>query len=271
MAATMAVPFSGSEAPTIRNDNFGRPLTHSSIRAETDGYLCEAAKLDLLTATAYSYRGAAKSNSGDQVGAIADCRHAIELDPKNANAYRARAHTRASQGDYTGAIADLDQAIQLDPLCADAYRLRGEIKDRLGDFEGALAAYLQSIRFANDDAAYSRFWVCLIGLRLHRGKPQQDLAAAIADWKDGWPRTVGRFLVGKLTETDFMALAGQADPKIANEQQCEACYYAGMLRHLQSDDAGARYLFQRCMATGVDIFSEFGFARTELGRLDTKP
>ena len=67
-----------------------------------------------------------------------------------------------------------------------------------------------------------------------------------------------------------MTLAGQADPKIANEQQCEACYYAGMLRHLQSDDAGARDLFKRCMATGMNTLVEFGFARRELARIDTK-
>jgi regulator of sirC expression with transglutaminase-like and TPR domain len=57
----------------------------------------------------------------------------IQLNPNDAKAYSIRGIARAQLGDQNGAIADFTGAIQLDSNCAEAYRNRGMAYAQLGD------------------------------------------------------------------------------------------------------------------------------------------
>jgi tetratricopeptide (TPR) repeat protein len=81
----------------------------------------------------------AKSNSGDNKGAIADLNIAIRLDPQLDNAYNNRGSAKSKLGENKGAISDYDLAIRLNPQYAGAYANRGLVKALLGDKTGAIA------------------------------------------------------------------------------------------------------------------------------------
>ena len=88
-------------------------------------------------AEAYYLRAYAKSDLGDEQGALADLNQAITLNPQNAIAYYNRAIAKSHLGDQQGAITDYSQVIAIDPQLADAYVNRAGIKHELSDYQGA--------------------------------------------------------------------------------------------------------------------------------------
>jgi tetratricopeptide (TPR) repeat protein/S1-C subfamily serine protease len=95
---------------------------------------------------AYNNRGVAKSELGDNKGAISDYDMAIQINPQYADAYYNRGSSKSTLGDKKGAIADYDMAIRINPQYADAYSNRGSSKSELYDEEGAIADYDIAIR-----------------------------------------------------------------------------------------------------------------------------
>ncbi|MGK7900211.1 MAG: tetratricopeptide repeat-containing serine protease family protein [Hormoscilla sp.] len=124
---------------------------------------------------AYNNRGNARSDLGDNSGAIADYNKAIEIQPDDASAYVNRGVVRSDLGDNEGAIADYNKAIEIKPDYAVAYVNRGNVRSDLGDNNGALADYNKAIEIKPDDAvAY-----------VNRGNVRSDLGdnnGALADF-----------------------------------------------------------------------------------------
>jgi tetratricopeptide (TPR) repeat protein/S1-C subfamily serine protease len=87
----------------------------------------------------YSNRGNAKSNLGDKKGAISDFDRAISIDPKDDAAYSNRGNVKSNLGDEKGAISDYNLAITINPKLGASYANRGTAKARLGDRQGAIA------------------------------------------------------------------------------------------------------------------------------------
>ncbi|MFP3041465.1 tetratricopeptide repeat protein [Treponema primitia] len=116
----------------------------------------QAIKLDPNNAIAYSERGRAFSNKGDQDKAIADFTQAIKIAPNSDAFYTNRGIAYSNKGDYDRAIADYTQALRLDPNNATAYYNRGNAyNDDKGDYDRALTDYTQAIRLdPNDASAY---------------------------------------------------------------------------------------------------------------------
>lgn len=154
----------------------------------------EALKLDLdpertnelNVATAYMYRGYAKSFLEDYEEALADVNSALEIDPQFARAFNFRGYIYDSQDKPEEALAEYEMAIELDPeygtpynnigiyykdqndyetalsyynkaIEADpeqtrAYRNKGEAHYQLGELEEALAAYNQAIEIEPEEA-----------------------------------------------------------------------------------------------------------------------
>ena len=104
-----------------------------------------AVELVPTSAQAHSNLGGVLLKNGDHDGGIAACRRAIELDPRYAPAHGNLGAALAEKGDHEGAIAALRRAIELDPKFAIAHNSLGsELADR-GDHDGAIAAYRRAI------------------------------------------------------------------------------------------------------------------------------
>jgi tetratricopeptide (TPR) repeat protein/S1-C subfamily serine protease len=118
---------------------------------------------------AYNNRGNAKSELGDNQGAIADFNQAIALNPKFSVTYNNRGNARSGLGDNQGAIADFNQAIALNSNLFIAYNNRGLNKVNSGDIESAIIDFSQAIKINPEYAnAYNHRGAAKSMLRNHR-------------------------------------------------------------------------------------------------------
>ncbi len=101
---------------------------------------------------AYFFRGIAKANLDDNLGAEADFTLAIEKNPVSTMAYHHRAITRMLQGNYDDALADFRQAIELRPDISDSYYSRGYTYLMNRQFEDAIEDFTRFI-FHNNRVA----------------------------------------------------------------------------------------------------------------------
>ena len=226
---------------------------------------------------AYYARGRVKSDQGDLPGALADLSAAIELysaavipKPLKAGPYREHGYLRLRLKDIRGALADLSKAIEFDPKNSTAFEIRARAKVLNGEYEGARIDFRKSIDLSTGNNAYARFHLFLLNLRLKYPQSLPNFKATVHGWKDDWEKSVGLFLAGEIDEPAFLSLAANGDPARVREFLCEAFYYAGMLRLLKGDAAGAQTLFEKCLTTEVSNFVEFDFASAELSRLRAK-
>jgi len=115
-------------------------------------YLNNAIKLQPDLAEAYSNRGIAYSNLGQQQRAIEDYNEAIRLKPNDAEAYYNRGNAYRKLGRYQRAIEDYNEAIRLKPDLAEAYYNRGKAYSILGQKQRAIEDFNETIRLKPHDA-----------------------------------------------------------------------------------------------------------------------
>jgi tetratricopeptide (TPR) repeat protein len=101
---------------------------------------------------AYLFRGIAKANLDDNLGAEQDFTIAIEKNPVATMAYHHRAITRMLQGNYDDALADFREAIELRPDLAGPYYSRGYTYLMNRQFEAAIEDFTKYI-FHNNRVA----------------------------------------------------------------------------------------------------------------------
>ncbi len=101
---------------------------------------------------AYFFRGIAKANLDDNLGAEADFTLAIEKNPVSTMAYHHRAITRMLQGNYDDALADFREAITLRPDMSNTYYSRGYAFLMNRQFEAAIRDFTTYI-FHNNRVA----------------------------------------------------------------------------------------------------------------------
>ncbi|WP_027137135.1 tetratricopeptide repeat protein [Gaetbulibacter saemankumensis] len=94
---------------------------------------------------AYFYRGLAKNNSGDYLGAIVDYSKIILIDP-DADTYYNRANSRYSIKDFEGALEDYKKAYETDPNFVAALYSLGCVKYDLGQYEEAIKDFTKVIK-----------------------------------------------------------------------------------------------------------------------------
>jgi tetratricopeptide (TPR) repeat protein len=268
-------------------------------RSALDDY-AKAIELDPKFASNWNDRGCVRESTGDLDGALADFTKAMELDPRDSHPPFNRARVRQRKGDVEGAIADCGKALEIDPKYAAAYNRRANYRDDSGDPDGAVADWTKAIeadpeyggahmsiarsRFLpglptapvvegirraialEKDQDYERLWLWLARARAGEQdaatKELKDYAAARkpAAADDWYPVLVG-LLGGTTSEDAAFAAAKTSDPKTSGERLCEAAFYAGMLRAIRGDVEQAVALLDRCIATDVRNFTEFGEAR----------
>ena len=255
---------------SVRAKPFYESGTARAGQGDYEGAIADftkAIETDPKNPIAFAARGNAKTNIGELEGAIADFSRAIEIDPARRVPYINRGVAKVDKGDLDGAIADYSKSIVLDPKNVTAYRNRGCARQQKGDIDGARSDYQQALQLATDEGAYQRFYLFLLGLRQKPSPSVADLNAVVSRWKAGWKKSVGLYLVGEINEAAMTELAAQGTPKSVREQKCEAFYYAGAIHLAKGDVAGAKSLFERCVATQLHTYPEFQLARAELSKI----
>jgi tetratricopeptide (TPR) repeat protein len=93
----------------------------------------------------YFYRGAAKLDLEDYLGAKSDLNKAIEIKPFYPEAIMYRGIVNYHLKEYNSAMQDYSKAMELDGENADIFNNRGICKAAMRNFEGAIEDYTKSI------------------------------------------------------------------------------------------------------------------------------
>jgi tetratricopeptide (TPR) repeat protein len=195
---------------------------------------------------------------------------------------------RWTRSGFTNAEADFNRALKLNPNNADAYSDRGAIREILGDFAGATADYDKVIELRPGYSQNERIYRHSLLWRLAASPKEEERTDSAEEIKStspvelnpvvvygtapdgvpgcdtGWEKTIGQFLVGKLAEKDFLAVAKKSGD---NEKKARAYYFIGIKHLSKGDQAGARVWFQKCQGIGTKDDNEYYFAVAELKRL----
>jgi lipoprotein NlpI len=189
---------------------------------------------------------------------------------ESASPYFERGRAKLHNKDIPGSLSDFTKAIAIDPGHAYAFWHRGVARILDGEYEGARMDFRRSNELTKGPKWSAQLFVFLLNLRLKYPQSLLDFKASVHGWKNEWEKAIGRFLANEIDEPTFLALAAQGDAQTIGEHQCQAYYYAGMLRLLNGEAAVAQTLFEKSLATKVSYFVEFDFVGAELARLRTK-
>ena len=224
-------------------------------------------------------RGNAKARLGDLKGAIADYDAALGKDGRSAGAWIGRARARLALGEKEAADADAGRSAPSSAR-AGAFFDRGLYWYDTRRFKEAAADFAEAVKRDWEGQDYARLYLLLARARLgERAEGIAELKSYSMIWrgKSDWYSRVARFLCGDMKEEDLLAAAKRL--KVGNfrteqnenrsrEWECEACWYAGAVHLLDGDAAGAKALFERCVATGVRTFIEYESARMALAAME---
>jgi lipoprotein NlpI len=232
-----------------------------------------------LNFQAHEYADLAQAalDSGKFDHAVTNLTRLLELQPDNAGALAARGELlfrlHAAEGSATNldrALSDLSRALELDAGITYAYYGRGSICYLTQRWDDALRDYQRFCEKAPDQSNYPRFYIWLIRSRKgEQAAADQDLSAWLAPRKkpkaDRWARSVGAFLLDRMSEADFLGASRRGHD---SGRQCEAWFYAGMKRCLLGDTVTARDYLQKCLATDRKDYEEYNLAAAELRLLE---
>ena len=129
----------------------------------------KAIALDGKNLDAYFYRGLAKSNQGDQIGAVLDYTRVIFFEP-DADSYYNRANSKFILGDYEGAKEDYQNAIATSgrPFLNAIYNL-GLTQFELAEYKDAFLSFLNVLnKKPNNAAIYVKLGATLMELGHHK-------------------------------------------------------------------------------------------------------
>jgi lipoprotein NlpI len=173
-----------------------------------------------------------------------------------------------AKGEYDRAIADFNEAIRLEPKGAWVYRSRARAYLYGGSLANAQADFKQAVGLDAKDA-YTLLWLDLVERRNNLPSRLKQLSAQLEMAK--WPGPVVRLLMGELPPQQTLDAAEHADPRIRNEQVCEANFYTGQLALLEARKHEAVRLFRLAAADCPHTFIEWEAARAELKLLGIEP
>lgn len=219
----------------------------------------------------YPVRAEARMANGDQAGASADYDRAVALNPKRAFTYYERGIFRRSINDLAGSLADFSKLVELRPNDQLGYLCLAVSRQAQGNLEEALADYSKAAEVDAELAAYPWPYREIVLRQLHRDLPFAEQARTVAGWPESWNKTIGLYLIGAITESEFVSRAGQGPADQVPPQQCMAYYFIGMMKLLGDDPAAARREFERCIGLGLSHMDEYILARAELDRLPAQP
>jgi lipoprotein NlpI len=225
----------------------------------------EAIRLKQDFAVAYYRRGLAYVDKGDFQQAIADYGEAGRLNPDHTAAHFNRATLSYQVGDVDQAIAALDALLESDPTDPDALFLRGIAHLSRDSPANAVSDFERVVRQGPSDAQ-AVLWRDIAERR--DGWPGQlGEAVSLLDMEE-WPAPIVRFYLGQAQSDEVFAAAKDQDPKVQQNQLCEAHLFIGEHALLEGDKAGAKRQFELARDTCDKNYTEYGIALAELQRLD---
>jgi lipoprotein NlpI len=95
----------------------------------------------------------------------------------------------------------------------------------------------------------------------------KHLAVCCSASDRSWQANIARFLIGELSEAEFLKASEIPDNLKIEQQRAEACFYAGEKRLINGDSKAAAGFFQECMAFSRKDSSIGQAAKAELGFL----
>jgi tetratricopeptide (TPR) repeat protein len=217
----------------------------------------------------FQMRGNAKLLLGDYKGAVDDFDAAIFNDEKDGHSYVSRARAKLALGKKEDADADATKSVEADEG-ARTYAERGRYWFDTGRTKEAAADLAKAVEKDPEDQDYTRLFLFLARAKAGERDAAAAQLKAYADGrakKDDWYGRIVAFLTGQMKEEAFLAAAKAENAHVAREQECEACWYAGAARLLAGDGAGAKPLLDRCIATDIRNFIEYGSAQAALAAM----
>jgi tetratricopeptide (TPR) repeat protein len=137
-----------------------------------------------------------------------------------------------------------------------------------GKFKEAAELFQKEFKEGSPEDIYNHFFYFLSLYRAGQIEKAREhileFSNALKD--DKWVAPVAHFYAGKITEDALLKAAESEDEKKDKEQKCEAYYYIGMMYLLKEDLPKAKDYFEKCVATDVKSFIEYGMAKAELER-----
>jgi tetratricopeptide (TPR) repeat protein len=260
-------------------DAYGDRGAARQCKGDLKGALADynkAIALEPESAEIYADRGSLEEAMGKLDLALSDDDRAIELDPHSAEPYGNRSGVEAIKGDLDRAEADCAEAVglksDLATTAAEIFKNLGWSRYERQEYADALSDFQRACKL-DPSQDYARFGAWLSGSLLGKSKAttmelKEYLAGHPTTNSDDWPSQIGRFLAGQITEQELLAAAEDTDSKKDHEQKCEAYFYIGSRHLIAGDKARAEDLFEKCVATGIQNFSEYQCAKAELNTLN---
>ena len=211
-------------------------------------------------------------DSGRFDAALEDLESALRWEPKSTFLHREQAWVHWAKGDHDAAIAPFTKAAELAPSDMYGHLGLGVMYYHLGRWGDAQASLRRAIDVADEPADYAHFYLYLSDARAGDRAGAEALMAAYAQdrepIRDGdWPGRIVAFLVSELSEGELLEAARVPAEQPAIERLCEAHFYIGSLRLIESDRDGAVQAFRQCIEQGATSFYEHHSARSELRAL----
>jgi lipoprotein NlpI len=216
----------------------------------------------------YLLRATSKQARGDLEGAAADCQKALQSKPEWPEAYLQRGIVNYAMGNLDSALADYNRALALNPRLTPAPRFIGYAYLGRQDFAAAARALRQACE-ADPGDDYPHFWLWVACSRLGSIPDADRELSAYLDGRNGktsddWPGQLGNFLLGRITEADFLKAAESPDRQKDSQQRCEAWFYAAEKRLSAGDRVTAVAYFEKCVAIHERSHFEYDGAKQEL-------
>lgn len=186
----------------------------------------------------YFWRGIAKYNLNDLLGAEQDFTATLEKNPVYTTAYQFRAMTKARLGNYDAAFRDFSEAIELRPDYQAPYFSRGVAYIITKQYDKAIGDFDTYLRFNTKDAdAYANRGVAHLNLR-DTIAAMDDFNRAIRTNRD-YPRGYAERGAVYLAQKDYNRALEDFNSAIKSDSTHTASYFNRSMAHYSKKNLNA--------------------------------
>ncbi|UCD75858.1 MAG: tetratricopeptide repeat protein [Phycisphaerales bacterium] len=262
----------GAEGREIYRDRARCYVTMGRVQAAINDYT-RAIELEPDDPLLRRARGELRYQMGEAAGAVEDLTMAADRFPDQVQIRRRLAWSQWMTGDVDAALESFDRMIELGLNDLHAYMSRGAVHLHRRELAEAESDLEQAIRAFDADPSYAYFYLWLTKVRLGEREAADEavrthFARTDRMRRSAWTPRIASFLLGDMTEEEFLVEAESGAWQPAAEQMCEAYFYAGSVRLIDGDAETARAYFQRSVDTNTYLFYEYCSAQSELKRLE---